>query len=175
MSSRGRLLPVTARQLSAQQFRSAPNLMICGKERSRSAPHPLMNLDRTKSFWTRCPKVPFWFPSRDMKELFSSSSYSDCCSFRRDFVLKETTATVKGKVVDDAGNPVSGALVYASTVRCKGPQFIRSTFVVTTKTDSQGRYEVQVAPDGSRWLVAWHEEFKEGEQRVGITEGLEYT
>jgi hypothetical protein len=109
------------------------------------------------------------------EELVSSSSYSDCCAFRRDFILKETTATVKGRVVDEAGNPVSGAVVYASV---GGMQMsaIHSIIpsLVTAKTDSQGRYEVHVAPDGNSGIVALHEKFKNSMKELAITEGLEY-
>jgi len=121
------------------------------------------------------PKGALLVSKPGYEELISSSSYFDCCAFRRDFVLTETTATVKGRVEDEAGNPVSGALVYASLGKTQ-TSAIYSILPsgMKTKTDSQGRYEVQVAPDGSRWVVAWHEEFKGGEQRVGITKGLEY-
>jgi len=110
------------------------------------------------------------------EELISSSSFSDCCSFRRDFILKETTATVKGRVEDEAGNPVSGALVYASLGNMqRSTNYSIYPSLVAAKTDSQGRYEVHVTPDVNRWLVAGHEEFKESSKRLSIKDRLEYT
>lgn len=121
------------------------------------------------------PKGVLLISKPGYEELISSSSYFDCCAFRRDFVLTETTATVKGRVVDEAGNPISGALVYASVGNMqRSAVYSIIPSLVTAKTDSQGKYEIQVAPDGNRWLMAGHEEFKESSKQLPIKEGLEY-
>jgi hypothetical protein len=110
------------------------------------------------------------------EELVSGSAYSDCCCFRRDFVLVESAAAVTGRVADEDGNPIAGALVYVSLGNTKGSQtynFMHS--LVSAYTDSQGFYEVEVAPDGDRVVVASHEEYRERSMQLPITEGKRYT
>jgi hypothetical protein len=60
---------------------------------------------------------------------------------------------VKGKVVDETGNPVSGVGLYLSGINQKGITQLIPTFEANTITDKDGLFKMsKVVPRGTNWV-----------------------
>ena len=96
----------------------------------------------------------------------SSASFDESYPLRRDFVLEEGSAAVRGRVIDLQGNPIEDAMVRVSFGEIVNLARTYRLSMPVAITDSKGRYEVSSVPEGRRSVFAFHEDY-------GYVEGKE--